>query len=87
MESLLTSLLIAASSFLVSDYLPSFLKSLKLNKIRKLLNRKPFTCPYCLSIWIAITYAGLFDFSFFLYIGIVPVITEGISRHLLEMRL
>ena len=86
MEEFMTAFLIACSSFLVSEYLLNMLEYFKLGKLYYYLDRKPFNCPMCLSIWIAIAYTLTIDLEFIYYIAVTPIFAEGISRHLLEYK-
>jgi len=87
MEGLLTAFLIASFTFMVTDYLVDLLHTLKANKLIKLLNRKPFNCPVCLSIWLTIIYVIALDNYFILYIAVPPLFTEAMNRHLKELRI
>jgi len=82
MDELITAFLIACSSFLISDYLLLFLISLKWGRIHKAIDRKPFNCAYCLSIWLTVVYSLSFDIEFIYYIGVTPIFANGINRHL-----
>ena len=79
-------LIIACLSILIADYFPDMVERGKIlpkwfkRSVRYLFRNKPLSCSSCLSIWIA-ALCTLIDFNY-IYIPIVPILVEGINRHL-----
>ena len=90
MEDLKTLVFCATAPFLVSDYLPDFIKRVTAHKylyyigaiLLTALSYKPLSCPVCLSIWIAVAITLTINSNFILYIGACPILVEGISAEL-----
>ena len=90
MEELKALIFCATFPFLVTDYLPDFIKRVTAHKylyyigaiLLTALSYKPLSCPVCLSIWIAIIITLTINQNFILYIGACPILTEAIERHL-----
>jgi len=90
MEDLKALMFCCTVPFLVSDYLPGFIKTITAHKylyyvgavLLTILSYKPFSCPVCLSIWMAIFITLTINSNFILYIGAAPVLTEAVERHL-----
>ena len=90
MEELKELIFCATVPFLVTDYLPDFIKRVTAHKylyyigaiLLTALSYKPLSCPVCLSIWIAIIITLTINQNFILYIGCAPICVEAIERHL-----
>jgi hypothetical protein len=90
MEDLKALMFCCTVPFLVTDYLPSIIKTITAHKylyyvgavLLTILSYKPFSCPVCLSIWMAIFITLTINSNFILYIGAAPVLTEAVERHL-----
>jgi hypothetical protein len=90
MEELKALMFCATVPFLVTDYLPDFIKRVTAHKylyyigaiLLTALSYKPLSCPVCLSIWIAIIITLTINQNFILYIGCAPICVEAIERHL-----